>query len=71
MKYYKVLDKQGANFMDWTHDEPQTKQSIRAYLYSMSNDGKTSLDDMWIWKDYKLDDALSDYDIELELVKER
>ena len=54
--------------MAWTQDEPQTKQQIRAYLYQLANDGKMSQDDMWRWQDFKLDEALSDWCIELELI---
>lgn len=65
MKTYKVLDLQGANFMDWTWETPQTKQQIRAYLYNMDNDGKVSPDDMWVWNDYSLIGALEHYNLAL------
>ena len=54
--------------MSWTHQEPQTKQQIRSYLYQMANNDKMCEEDMWQWNDFKLDEALSDWDIELEEV---
>lgn len=68
MKHYIVRDLQGGGFMSWTHQEPQTKQQIRSYLYQMANNDKMCEEDMWQWNDFKLDEALSDWGIELEEV---
>lgn len=37
MKYYKVIDHQGTNFMDDTHDEPMTKSALRSRFWSLDD----------------------------------
>ena len=52
MKYYKVWDRDGGNFMEWTHETPQTLQQLHAYLYAISNDDKYD-DDRWTWNNFR------------------
>lgn len=35
MKYYRVIDNQGANFMDDTHEEPMTLNALRSRFWSL------------------------------------
>ena len=73
MKLYKVYDTQGGNFMEWTHETPQTLQQIQGYLYALANDDKQSDDDRWSWHNFRHNfkggELLMEWGIELEQVK--
>ena len=70
MKKYVVIDRQGGNFMQWTHEKPLTKQAIMGYLYYIANDGKDDDSDKWTWDNFrhnfKNDEFCAEWDIELE-----
>lgn len=73
MKRYKVIDLRGGDFMGWTRQEPQTKNQIMGYLYSIANDDKYNDDDKWTWNNFrnsfKQDEFCAEWGLGLEEVK--
>lgn len=63
MKLYRVIDNQGTNFMDDTHDEPMTKNALRSRFWSL-DDCRTNT-----FKQFTSDYIQEMWFVELEEVK--
>lgn len=61
MKTYKVIDLQGENFMDDTHDEPMTANALRSRFWSL-DDVRTEE-----YKDFTLNFISETWQVEFEL----
>ncbi len=59
--------------MGWTRQEPQTKNQLMGYLYSIANDDKYNDDDKWTWNNFrhnfKQDEFCAEWGLDLEEVK--
>lgn len=63
MKKYEVQDLQGANFMDYTYEEPETGNELRSHFWLL-DDVRTEK-----YKDFTLDFIQEMWDVEFKEVK--
>ena len=63
MKRYKVIDLQGASFLDYTEQEPETAQQLRSHFWSFDEARTTE------YKYFTLDYIKEVWSIDLEEVK--
>ena len=63
MRYYEVIDMQGAGFMSYTRTENWTKRDIHEHLLSQYNDQN---DDDQLGDDTTLDELLDIFELNIE-----